>query len=90
MSSFSGTNFHEFTRNAPTTYSSSMRFVTIRVISVAAFLFPLLIPVGQIQAQTQAGMSAQAGAEFQQADAELNKIYEALLAKFRPLRARKS
>ena len=46
-----------------------------------ALVFLLLIPVAQIHAQTQATMNAQARAEFDQADAELNKIYEALLTK---------
>ena len=47
----------------------------------AALLTWLLIPVAQTCAQTQAAMNAQARAEFQQADAELNKTYKALLAK---------
>jgi uncharacterized protein YecT (DUF1311 family) len=34
-----------------------------------------------IYAQTQAALNTQARAEFQQADAELNKTYEALLKK---------
>jgi len=46
-----------------------------------ALLIWLPIPVAQIHAQTQAAMNAQARAEFVQADAELNKTYEALLAK---------
>jgi len=41
----------------------------------------LLIPVAEIHAQTQAAMNAQARAEFVKADAELNKIYDAILAK---------
>jgi uncharacterized protein YecT (DUF1311 family) len=53
-----------------------MQFLFVSVISVAA-----LIPVGQIHAQTQAAMNAQARAEFEKADAELNKTYEALLTK---------
>ena len=61
---------------------ASCSFVTIRVIRVVtALLIWLLIPVAQIHAQTQAAMNAQARAEFEKADAELNKTYEALLAK---------
>jgi uncharacterized protein YecT (DUF1311 family) len=37
--------------------------------------------VAQIHTQTQAAMNAQAPPEFVQADAELNKTYEALLTK---------
>jgi uncharacterized protein YecT (DUF1311 family) len=47
----------------------------------AALLISLLIPVAQISAQTQAAMNAQARAQFEKADAELNKTYEALLTK---------
>lgn len=47
----------------------------------AALLISLLIPIAQMNAQTQATMNAQARAEFEKADAELNKTYEALLAK---------
>ena len=46
-----------------------------------ALLVSLLVPIAQMRAQTQAAMNAQARAEFEQADAELNKTYEALLAK---------
>jgi uncharacterized protein YecT (DUF1311 family) len=61
-----------------------MQFVSIRAIGVfecAALLIWLLIPVAEIHAQTQAAMNAQARAGFVQADAELNKTYEALLTK---------
>ena len=64
--------------------SGLMQFVIIRAISVfgcAALLISLLSPVAQMHAQTQAAMNAQARAEFEQADAELNKTYEALLRK---------
>ena len=64
--------------------SGLMQFVIIRAISVfgcAALLISLLIPVAQMHAQTQAAMNAQVRAEFEPADAELNKTYEALLAK---------
>ena len=47
----------------------------------AALLILLFVSVAQIQGQTQAAMNAQARAEFEQADAELNKCYEALLTK---------
>ncbi|MBO0695100.1 MAG: DUF1311 domain-containing protein [Verrucomicrobia bacterium] len=53
-----------------------MQFVILRAISVA-----FLIAVAQIYAQTQAAMNAQARADFRQADAELNKTYQAVLAK---------
>ena len=47
----------------------------------AALLILLFVSVAHIQGQTQAAMNAQARAEFEQADAELNKCYEALLTK---------
>ena len=50
----------------------------------ASLLISLLIPVAQIHAQTQATMNAKARAEFVQADAELNKTYQAVLAKLSP------
>jgi uncharacterized protein YecT (DUF1311 family) len=49
----------------------------------AALLISLLVPVAQINGQTQAEMNVQARADFEQADAELNKTYHALLAKLR-------
>jgi uncharacterized protein YecT (DUF1311 family) len=55
----------------------------VTLVKCAALLISLLIPVGQIHAQTQATMNAQARAEFEKADAELNKTYEALLTKLR-------
>src|SRR5205807_9903106 len=62
--------------------SSFTPFVTIRVIGVVtALLIALFIPVAQRYAQTQAAMNAQARAEFVKVDAELNRTYEALLAK---------
>ncbi len=48
---------------------------------VFALLFWLLIPIAHIHAQTQAAMNAQARSDFAQADAQLNKTYEALLTK---------
>jgi len=57
-----------------------MKFlIVLRGGAVAAILASLLIP--QIHAQTQAAMNAQARAEFQQADAELNKTHQAVLKK---------
>jgi uncharacterized protein YecT (DUF1311 family) len=54
------------------------------LLSQCVVLFTLLlIPIAQIHAQTQATMNAQARAEFEQADAELNKTYQALLTKLR-------
>jgi uncharacterized protein YecT (DUF1311 family) len=59
-----------------------MQLVTIRVIGVFIVLTACAaIPVARVQAQTQAAMNAQARAEFEKADAELNKTYEALLTK---------
>ncbi len=55
------------------------QFVTIRVVT--GLLVWLLISSAQVHAQTQAGMNTQARAEFERADAELNKTYEALLIK---------
>src|SRR5437870_12014846 len=54
----------------------------MRVFSqCAALLISLLIPLTQIHAQTQAAMNAQARADFQRADADLNKTYQSVLAK---------
>src|SRR6266571_2305883 len=47
----------------------------------ASLLISLLIPLTQIHAQTQSAMNAQARAEFQRADADLNKTYQSVLAK---------
>jgi uncharacterized protein YecT (DUF1311 family) len=56
------------------------RFLRIRVITVfVALVSSLLIPLAQIDAQTQAEMNAEASADFVKADAELNKTYGALL-----------
>ncbi len=49
----------------------------------AALIVSLLISVAPVHAQTQAAMNAQARADFKRADAELNKIYQAVLAKLR-------
>jgi uncharacterized protein YecT (DUF1311 family) len=51
------------------------------LLRYAALLISLPVLVSQIHAQTQTSMNAQARAEFERADAELNKAYEALLAK---------
>jgi|SRR6266536_46667 len=57
-----------------------MRFlIVLRGGAIAAILASLLIP--QIHAQTQAAMNSQARGEFEQADAELNKTYQAVLKK---------
>jgi uncharacterized protein YecT (DUF1311 family) len=59
-----------------------MRFlIVLRGGAIAAILASLLIP--QVHAQTQAAMNAQARSEFERADADLNKTYQALLAKLR-------
>jgi uncharacterized protein YecT (DUF1311 family) len=55
--------------------------VTIDRVRCAALLISFFLSVAHIYAQTQAAVNAQARAGFAQADAELNKIYEALLAK---------
>jgi uncharacterized protein YecT (DUF1311 family) len=47
----------------------------------AAVILSLFISVMRVQAQTQATMNAQARAEFERADSERNKTYEALLTK---------
>ena len=54
---------------------------TVRKGWRAALLVLLLVSVTQIQAQTQAAMNAQARREFEKADADLNKTYNAVLAK---------
>ena len=46
-----------------------------------AALLVSLISVGHVYAQTQASMNAQAHADFQRADADLNKTYQSVLAK---------
>ncbi len=46
-----------------------------------ALLVSLLVPIAQMRAQTQAAMNAQARAEFERADAELNTTYQSVLAK---------
>jgi len=48
-----------------------------------ALLVSFLVSIAQMHAQPQAAMNAKARAEFEQADAELNKTYEALLAELR-------
>jgi uncharacterized protein YecT (DUF1311 family) len=47
----------------------------------AVMLISLFVPIAQMHAQTHVAMNAQARAEFERADADLNKTYEALLAK---------
>jgi uncharacterized protein YecT (DUF1311 family) len=53
----------------------------VRTAQCATLLIWLLIPVAEIHAQTQAAMNAQARAQFERADSERNKTYEALLTK---------
>ena len=50
----------------------------------------LCFALGSVHAQTQAEMNAQARAEFEQADVELNKTYEALSNKLRMLEETKA
>jgi uncharacterized protein YecT (DUF1311 family) len=44
-------------------------------------LLLIAVPVALLYAQTQSEMNAQARAEFERADAELNKTYKTLLAR---------
>ncbi len=44
-------------------------------------LLLIVVPVALLCAQTQSQMNAQARAEFERADAELNKTYKTLLAR---------
>jgi uncharacterized protein YecT (DUF1311 family) len=55
------------------------RFAMVKVVCLlgACFCFAL----SSVHAQTQAEMNAQARKDFDQADAELNKVYQSLLAK---------
>ncbi|HJX81445.1 MAG TPA: lysozyme inhibitor LprI family protein, partial [Candidatus Udaeobacter sp.] len=57
-----------------------MRLLIVLTPCVAAVM---LLPSGEIYAQTQAAMNAQARAQCERADAELNKTYQAVLAKLR-------
>ena len=57
--------------------------VMIDRVRCAALLISLFAAVAQIQAQTQAAMNTQARADFARADADLNKTYQAVLAKLR-------
>jgi uncharacterized protein YecT (DUF1311 family) len=52
-------------------------------VRCAVLMVSFLIPLGDIHAQTQAAMNAQARADFARADAELNKTYQELLTKLR-------
>jgi uncharacterized protein YecT (DUF1311 family) len=49
----------------------------------AALLISLFVSVAYIHGQTQAAMNAQARTDFARADADLNKTYQAVLAKLR-------
>jgi uncharacterized protein YecT (DUF1311 family) len=49
----------------------------VRCLLAACFCFAL----SSVHAQTQAEMNAQARKDFERADAELNKVYQSLLAK---------
>jgi len=53
----------------------------VRIAQGATLLIWLVIRIAHIHAQTQAGMNAQARADFERADSERNKTYEALLTK---------
>jgi uncharacterized protein YecT (DUF1311 family) len=55
--------------------------VMIDRVRCAALLISLFVAVAQIHAQTQAAMNAEARADFERADADLNKTYQAVLAK---------
>ncbi len=56
---------------------SSPPFVVFCCIRVVL----LLLPLAPLHAQTQASMNAEARADFQRADADLNKTYQSVLAK---------
>jgi len=68
------TTFRQFT---PMRAHNLMQFVTIGIISVVS----LLLPLAPLHAQTQSAMNEQARAEFERADADLNKTYQSVLAK---------
>ena len=53
------------------------------LLQCAALLISFLIFVPHFHAQTQAAMNAQARADFARADADLNRTYQAVLAKLR-------
>jgi len=55
------------------------RFAMVKVVSLLAACF--CFALSSVHAQTQAEMNAQARKDFEQVDAELNKIYQSLLAK---------
>lgn len=52
-------------------------------------LLLIAVPVALLCAQTQSEMNAQARAEFERADAELNKTYKALLARLSDAESKK-
>ena len=45
------------------------------------FLLTLILPLAQTHAQSQAEMNREAAADFQKADAQLNKVYAQVMAK---------
>ncbi len=59
----------------------NVRSISPNFTVTAAVLILLLVSSGRTPAQTQADMNAQARAEFQRADADLNKTYQSVLAK---------
>jgi uncharacterized protein YecT (DUF1311 family) len=60
---------------------SSTEAMRLLVVLTACAVAVMVVPIGEIHAQTQGAMNAQARGEFERADAELNKTYEALLKK---------
>ncbi|HEU0049807.1 MAG TPA: lysozyme inhibitor LprI family protein [Nitrososphaera sp.] len=54
------------------------QYIISFVLLIAALV---AFPTSQVDAQTQAEMNAQARKDFDRVDAELNKIYQSLLAK---------
>ncbi len=54
------------------------QYIISFVLLIAALV---AFPTSQVDAQTQAEMNAQARKDFERVDAELNKIYQSLLAK---------
>jgi len=59
-------------------------------IKRTALLISLLILVAHMHAQTQTDMNAAARSDFARADAELNKTYQAVLAKLRTPKSKSS
>src|SRR6266536_6074059 len=77
ISSFNAGSVFRLLVNWDSNSSHSHRLFARRATLLVSFLVAII----QIQAQTQTAMNAQARADFAQADADLNKTYQAVLAK---------